>query len=129
MLLNWAIKKTGSRSDGEDLAQEVLYQILSFVKDKAEIEKLDNLIWKIAHYTWCNRLRKLKNSNKFVSLDSPAGLYIIEERDYTNEFAESEALKEELANMRRKIADLSKTQREIRQCLKINFTNYRVAEK
>ena len=113
MILNWAIKKTGSRADGEDLAQEVLYQILSFVKDRTEIEKLDNLIWKIAHYTWCNRLRRLKKDNNFISLDAPAGLYIIEEHDYISEFAEREAHKDELANLRRKISDLSKTQREI----------------
>ena len=113
MILNWAIKKTGSRADGEDLAQEVLCQILSFIKDRTEIEKLDNLIWKIAHYTWCNRLRKYKKENNIISLDTPIGLYIIEERDYINEFAENEALKEELANLRRKISDLSKTQREI----------------
>ena len=113
MLLNWAIKKTGSRSDGEDLAQEVLEQILTFVKDKTEIEKLDNLIWKIAHYTWYNRLRRLKKENNIISLDGASGLYIIEERDYINEFAENEALKEELSNLRRKISDLSKLQREI----------------
>jgi len=117
MLLNWAIKKTGNRADGEDLAQEVLCQILSFVKDRKEeeIEKLDNLIWKIAHYTWCNRIRKYKKESNIISLDNPNGSYIniIEERDYINEIAENEALKEELANLRRKISDLSKTQREI----------------
>ena len=113
MILNWAIKKTGNRADGEDLAQEVLCQILSFVKDKTEIEKLDNLIWKIAHYTWCNRLRGLKKVNNVTSLDSPAGLYVIEERDYITEFTENESLKSELANMRRRISELSKVQREI----------------
>ena len=113
MILNWAIKKTGSRSDGEDLAQEVLYQILSFVKDRTEIEKLDNLIWKIAHYTWCNRIRRLKKDSSLISLDGAKGLYIVEERDYINEIAENEALKEEYANLRRRISDLSKTQREI----------------
>ena len=115
MILNWAIKKTGSRSDGEDLAQEVMYQALTFLKDRRgeRIEKLENLIWKIAHYTWCNRVRGLKRANNSISLDTPAGLYIVEERDYINEFAESEALKVELANMRRKISELSKIQREI----------------
>ena len=117
MILNWAIKKTGSRSDGEDLAQEVLCQILSFLKDRREekIEKLDNLIWKIAHYTWCNRVRKSKKNNNIISLDGANSLCvnIIEERDSISEFAENEALKEEIANLRRRIADLSKTQREI----------------
>jgi len=112
MILNWAIKKTGNRADGEELAQEVLYQILAFVKDRTEIEKLDNLIWKIAYYTWCNRLRKMKRDS-VISIDDENGLYIVEERDYINEIAENEALKEELAKLRRRIADLSKTQREI----------------
>ena len=113
MILNWAVKKTGSRANGEDLAQEVLYQILSFVKNKPEIEKLDNLIWKIAHYTWCNTLRGLKKERKLTSLDTPAGLYIADERDYINELAEREAHKEELAALRRKVSDLSKVQRGI----------------
>jgi len=112
-ILNWAIKKTSSRAEGEDLAQEVLYQILAFLKNKAEIEKLENLIWKIAHYTWCNRLRRTKKDNSVISIDDENGLYIVEECDYINEIAENEALKEELANLRRRIADLSKTQREI----------------
>lgn len=113
LILKWAIKKTGSRADGEDLSQEVLYQVLSFVKGKTKIEKLDNLIWKIAHYTWCNRLRKSKKENNLVSLDSPAGLYIVDERDCIDEIAGSEASKEELFTLRRKISELSKMQREI----------------
>ena len=115
MILNWAIKKTGSRSDGEDLAQDVMYQALTFLKDRRgeQIEKLENLIWKIAHYTWCNRLRGLQKANNFISLDAPAGLYIVEERDCINEFTENEALKVELVNMRRRISELSKVQREI----------------
>ncbi|MCL2159449.1 MAG: RNA polymerase sigma factor [Oscillospiraceae bacterium] len=113
LILNWAIKKTGSRAEGEDLSQEVLYQILSFVKGKTEIEKLDNLIWKIAHYTWCNRLRRLKKEGNPIGLDTPAGLYIVEERDYIGEISENEAKKEELAMLRKKISALSKLQREI----------------
>jgi RNA polymerase sigma factor (sigma-70 family) len=113
LILNWAIKKTGSREKGEDLAQEAMYQILAFAKGKKEIEKLDNLIWKIAHRTWCNRLRKTKKDNNMMSLDDEAGIYIIEERDHIDETAENEASKKEQTELRRRIADLSKTQREI----------------
>ena len=31
VLLKWAVKKTGNRRDGEDLAQEVLLQIFKIV--------------------------------------------------------------------------------------------------
>ena len=33
-ILNWAVKKTGSRPDGEDLAQEVLLQIFNAVSGR-----------------------------------------------------------------------------------------------
>jgi len=113
MLLNWAIKKTGSRAEGEDLAQEALCQILTFVKDQTQIDKLDNLIWKIAHYIWCNRLRKNKKDNNVISLSTYHGQYIIDEYDYIDEIAENEAIKDDLAKLRRRIADLSKSQRDI----------------
>ena len=113
IILNWAIKKTGNRPDGEDLAQEVLYQILSFVNGKTKIEKLDNLIWKIAHYTWCNRIRRIKKDADIISLDGSNNIYITEERDYINEFIDNEELKNKFEILKRKISDLSKTQREI----------------
>ena len=87
--------------------------MLSFAKGRTEIEKLENLIWKIAHHTWCNRLRRQKKDSGTISLDSPAGLYIVEERDYIGEFEESEAKKEELAKLKKRISELSKLQREI----------------
>jgi DNA-directed RNA polymerase specialized sigma24 family protein len=45
-ILNWAVKKTGSRPDGEDLAQEVLLQVFSAVLRQDRIEKLERFIWK-----------------------------------------------------------------------------------
>jgi DNA-directed RNA polymerase specialized sigma24 family protein len=43
-LLHWAIKKTGSRLDGEDLAQEVLLQVFLVVAKQEKIDKLENFV-------------------------------------------------------------------------------------
>lgn len=106
-ILNWAVKKTGSRPDGEDLAQEVLLQIFNAVLRQDRIEKLENFIWKVAHYVWCNYARELSKTNLEV-LDET----ISDGRDFTGDLADYEALNLELARMRRKIANLSFVQRE-----------------
>ena len=106
-ILNWAIKKTGNRPDGEDLAQEVLLQIFMAVQRQKRIEKLENLIWKVAHYVWCNYARELSKSN-FDALDES----LSDATDFTRDLADNEALALELARMRRQIANLSYIQRE-----------------
>lgn len=106
-ILNWAIKKTGNRIEGEDLAQEVLLQVFDAVLKHDKIEKLEHFIWKVAYYVWCNYVRQLSKSNLEI-LDE----VISDGTDFTVDLAEYESLKLELARMRRKIANLSFIKRE-----------------
>ena len=108
ILLRWAVKKTGNRQDGEDLAQEVLLQVFVFLSKGNEIRKMDNFIWKVAHHCWCNYLRKLKLVNEIMPLDEtiPADINVIDK------LAEKDFLQSEISQMRRRIADLSKNRRE-----------------
>ncbi|HEY94312.1 MAG TPA: RNA polymerase sigma factor [Dehalococcoidia bacterium] len=108
ILLRWAVKKTGNRQDGEDLAQEVLLQVFVFLSKGNEILKMDNFIWKVAHHCWCNYLRKLKRVNEILPLDEtmPSDINVI------NKLTENDFLRSEILRMKRKIADLSKIQRE-----------------
>ncbi len=106
-ILNWAVKKTGNRPDGEDLAQETMLQVFNAVLRQDRIEKLENFIWKIAHHVWCNYARQLRKSN-FEILDEA----ISDGKDFTCDLADADALNTELSRMRRKIANLSFTQRE-----------------
>ncbi len=106
-ILNWAVKKAGSRPDGEDLAQEALLQIFNAVIREDRIEKLEHFIWKVAHYVWCNYARELSKSNLEV-LDEA----ISDGRDFASDLAEYETLNLELARMRIKIANLSFVKRE-----------------
>jgi RNA polymerase sigma factor (sigma-70 family) len=108
-ILNWAVKKAGSRPDGEDLAQEVMLQIFNAVLRQERIEKLENFVWKVTHHVWCNYARELtKSSLNLEFLDET----ISDGRDFADDLAENEALNLELAQMRRKIANLSFIQRE-----------------
>jgi len=108
ILLRWAVKKTGNRQDGEDLAQEVLLQVFMYLSKGNEIRKMDNFIWKVAHHCWCNYLRKLKRVNDILPLDEnlPADNSVIDT------LTEDDFLRSEISRMKRRIADLSNIQRE-----------------
>ncbi len=110
-ILNWAISKTQSRPEGEDLAQEVLYQVFIGVSKEKEIRKLENFVWKVAYFVWCNRLRSSKLEQRSVRLEE--GLLPDEYTIHPESVLEKIALEEELKEMRKKIANLSKLQREI----------------
>ena len=106
-ILNWAIKKTGNRSDGEDLSQEVLVQVFIAVSKQRKIDELENFIWKVAHYVWCNHIRSLvRHSADELSEALPDGT------DFADDYVENEAIQAALLRMRRKIANLSNLQRE-----------------
>jgi DNA-directed RNA polymerase specialized sigma24 family protein len=91
MLLNWAYKKLGDKAKAEDLAQEVLLQVFAAVKknisENKQIEKPENMIWKIAHYVWCHYLRKDTNYKMFVPLDETQ---IDNDMDFAEKFADNE---------------------------------------
>ena len=108
VLLRWAVKKTGSRRDGEDLAQETLLQVFTYLAKGNEIRQTENFVWKVARHTWFNYLRKLRRVNQMVPLDenladTGSAIVDLEEEDY---------LQSGIARMRRRIADLSRNQRE-----------------
>ena len=53
-ILNWAVRKTGRRADGEDLAQEVLLQVFLALRGQ-QLRSPEHFVWKVAHHVWCNR--------------------------------------------------------------------------
>jgi RNA polymerase sigma factor (sigma-70 family) len=107
-ILNWAIKRTGNRQDGEDLAQEVLLQIFTAVIREKQVRELENFIWKVAHFVWCNKIRSLNKYKKNTLLDESEW----DGSDFVKDFIDKDAIAFELNLMRRKIADLSFIQRE-----------------
>jgi len=107
-LLAWAVKKTGNRRDGEDLSQEVLLQIFTSIARGNEIKKLENYIWRVAHFVWYNHLRKTKRASEIMPLDET----VPDGRDFVADFIDRDFLESEVSRMRRRITDLSSTQRK-----------------
>lgn len=75
-----------------------------------EILEPEHFMWKVAHYTWCNYLRKNKYYSRFVLTDE---LSFFDERDFVAEMAEKQEQEEVLKQIRRSISRLSYLKREI----------------
>lgn len=130
-LYHWACRKLGNPDQARDLAQEVLVQVFASVRrDMAAgvpIQKPEHYVWRIAHYVWCNWLRKNTIYRQHVSIESlslPTG----------EDFTETCALEEEqrllLASLRRQMAGLDRLQREIMVSFYIDGRSVRqIAEK
>ena len=48
----WSLKKTKNLDDAHDLTNNIFLSIFQYINKNIEIEKLDNLIWKIANNLW-----------------------------------------------------------------------------
>lgn len=107
MLLSWAKRKAGNTVNGEDLAQEAMLQILIAARNTEDIRDMRRFVWKIAHYAYCNWLRA-KSKARYVEI-SPN---IPQDGDFAQEYADQQAHDERMAQLRRRLADLNRTQRE-----------------
>lgn len=65
----WAIKKTNNREDAEDLTNNVFVAIFEYFNENISIDKIDNLIWKIAHNIWSAKAKKYIKDKDNISYD------------------------------------------------------------
>ena len=56
-IYNWALKKTNNKEDAEDLTNNVFLAIFSYFNKNIKVDKLENLIWKIAYNIWCHKAK------------------------------------------------------------------------
>lgn len=70
-IYNWSIKKTNNREDAEDLTNSVFLSIFEYLNKDINVEKLENLIWKIAYNIWCTRAKKNIKEKNNVNYDMP----------------------------------------------------------
>ena len=66
----WAIKKTRNKEDAEDLTNNIFVSIFEYLGKNIQIDKLDNLIWKIAYNSWCTKAKKYIKEKNNVSMDT-----------------------------------------------------------
>lgn len=51
-IYNWSLKKTNNKFDAEDLTNSVFVAVFEYFNQNIKVEKLNNLIWKIASNLW-----------------------------------------------------------------------------
>lgn len=68
-IYHWAVKKTNSREDAEDLTNSIFLAIFEYLNKNIEVEKLENLIWKIANNIWCTKAKKYMKEKNDVPYD------------------------------------------------------------
>ncbi len=56
-IYNWSLKKTNNKEDAEDLTNNVFLAIFSYFNKNIKVDKLENLIWKIAYNIWCHKAK------------------------------------------------------------------------
>ena len=68
-IYNWAIKKTNHKEDAEDLTNSVFLAIFEYFNKNIKVEKLENLIWKIAYNLWCTKAKKYIKEKNNITFD------------------------------------------------------------
>lgn len=63
-LYYWALKKTDNKLDAEDLTNSVFLAIFEYLNKNIKVEKIENLIWKIAYNLWCTRIKEYKKEKR-----------------------------------------------------------------
>lgn len=110
MLLGWAYRKTGSRSEAEELAQEVWLQVYEAAHKAEPIRQPEHFLWKIAHHVWCRRLRK---ATYFCCVPVEELPLVSQEPDAAHQTAEEAEKVYFLQKMRKSVMELSRLQREM----------------
>lgn len=67
-IYNWSIKKTNNKEDAEDLTNSIFLAIFEYFNKNINIDKLENLVWKIAYNKWSTKAKnyiKEKSNVKF----------------------------------------------------------------
>ena len=68
-IYNWAVKKTNNKEDAEDLTNNVFLSIFEYLNKNISVEKLENLIWKIAYNLWCTKAKKYIKEKNSIPFD------------------------------------------------------------
>lgn len=69
-LFLWAVSKTNNREDAEDLVNNVFLGIFTYLNKNIKIEKLDNLIWKVASNIWNRQALAYIRDKNNISYDN-----------------------------------------------------------
>lgn len=106
-ILGFAYEKTGNPCEAEDLAQEIMLQLIDCMKRGREIEHISSFIYTVCCYTWSKYLRNNKRYWDYEDIEKAR--YVADTVNIEQE-AEDNILG---GRLRKAISQLAKTQREI----------------
>lgn len=112
-LYGFALNKLGNPDEAEELSARIIAEVYEVLVKRENIVNVNGYIYKIAHNVWTRYVAAKSKSRSFADLSGTEGTNafdnIPDERDFAEEFQRSE----QYGLIRREIAYLSKTQREI----------------
>lgn len=65
----WSLKKTHNKEDAEDLTNNVFVSIFEYFNKNINVEKMENLIWKIAYNIWSAKAKIYIKEKHNISYD------------------------------------------------------------
>ena len=68
-IYHWAIKKTNNKEDAEDLTNNIFLSAFEYFGKNIQVEKIENLIWKIAYNLWCTKAKEYIREKENVEFD------------------------------------------------------------
>ena len=68
-IYNWALNKTNNKEDAEDLTNSVFLSIFEYLNKNIKVEKIENLIWKIAYNLWCTKAKEYVKEKNNINFD------------------------------------------------------------
>lgn len=111
-LYGFALNKLGNPDEAEELSARIIAEVYEVLVKRENIVNVNGYIYKIAHNVWTRYIGRKSKSRNFETygFDGTDGFeHIPDERDFAEEFQKTE----QYGLIRREIAYLSRTQREI----------------
>ena len=105
-IFGFALTRLGNENESEDLASDILYEIIRSAQNVKDEERFYGFMWKIAENTYKDYLRKkARNVSRFTELDENIA-------DESESALDEIIQKEEMNLLRRELSLLSKQYRD-----------------
>ena len=108
-IFGFALNRLGNRQEAEDLAQDILLQLLKSLNAGVDIRQLDAYVWTIARYTWVHWVKKKSGQPQHLEINGLTDLLSEEAPEPLYQLVNSETYQ----TLRRELTYLSGLQRRI----------------
>ncbi|CAG7628799.1 RNA polymerase sigma factor [Paenibacillus allorhizosphaerae] len=108
-IFGFALNRLGNRQEAEDLAQDILLQLLKSLNAGVEIRQMDAYVWTVARYTWVHWIKKHSGLPQYVEINGMTEMLSEEGPGPLQQLLNSETYR----TVRRELTFLSGLQRRI----------------